>query len=150
MVGAVGIGIGFFIFEPWLDTRCGSGFGEAHPENGVELLKYEFREPLPSNIQLLSFECRGFQDLSLEAEFLLEKADGLRLLSGLEEVMRVDQHHELFEDHKKTRREHTDLAERVVSFRLPSFGALHVREVTLRWPLDGDGPWHVGFVGYQF
>jgi hypothetical protein len=137
------------VFSPIPFTPCGWGFGQTHHDKQAVMLRREFKEQLPPDLELQSFHCYdGFGDRSVEAEFMLQVGDGNRLLEALDNTLHEseDPERRIF---RKTRKAFSTPTEQVVTFELPGFGILHWRTVTLRWDHKGTQPWRIKFSGFE-
>ena len=131
-------------------TPCGSGFGQYHEGLQRTALKAEFKESLPDLFELISFECEGFVDLGVKAEFLLEKEEGDKLLSELDKTYEENQNHELFPDKDKKKQTRLELTNQITKYRLPGHGNLHAREITMIINQEAPSSYTIQFHGYQW
>jgi hypothetical protein len=90
---ALGVAFAFFLASLSLAiayaipfTPCGPGFGESHHKSRIAMFNYEFGGKVPENVEIIKFDCSGFQDFVLEAEFLIDNKNAEPLFRALDGV----------------------------------------------------------------
>ena len=131
-------------------TPCGFGFGGYHERLQRNALKAEFKESLPELFELVSFECDGFMDLGVKAEFMLNKRAGDKLQAELDSTFEQNQNHELFPDNKKKKQTRFELSNKITEYMLPGHGDLYAREITMIIDQEAPSSYTIQFYGYQW
>lgn len=126
-------------------TACGWGWGESHRQMQRTFLQAEFTERLPTPMELTEFECVGFQDLMVTAQFTVPGADGPRFLADLEKTYTEPQNAAMFPDAAKMKHLATYPDHKSMTYELPGVGILYGRKVEVTIPNDETTPWPVRF-----
>lgn len=129
---------------------CGWGWGAKHKRVQTRFLAAEFKEPLPQSLVLTKFECTGFQDLEVTADFEIRHADGLALVAALDRTYAEPQNSEYFKDSEKKRLETAYPDKRRFKYTLPANQTLYVLDLEVFVPSDISKPVTVKFEGYQY
>ena len=129
---------------------CQTGFGPVHRSNRIMVLNRLFLRPLPDDVEITRFECSGFQDIEIKADFALTPEAGRDFLAMLTEmhdgpmvniyVGQRDKRHDTVEG----------AGGREDRFVLPPSSFLHTMNVTVKQPIDPTSPWRMELVGGQF
>jgi hypothetical protein len=139
--GLIELAVNGFSFE----SPCDPGFGARHAAAKEKYLRRLFVEPLPQQIQLLSFECGGFQDKYVNATFRVAAPDARLILAGLNKRFDAVDNDRHVPDKDKKRSVLTYPDRKKTSFVLPAPRGFHFREVSVTVPRSDAGPATVEF-----
>lgn len=129
---------------------CGWGWGKKHKQVQTHFLKSEFKESLPSTLQINNFQCTGFQDLEVMANFEISHSDGFTLVSALERTYLEAQNNKYLPDNEKKRLQTTYPDKKRFMYTLPANGILHIRKLEVFIPEDVSKAVTVNFEGFQY
>ena len=118
-------------------SPCDPGFGARHAAAKEKTLRRLFVEPLPQKIQLVSFECGGFQDLYVNATFRVAAPDAKLILAALDASFNAVHNDRHVPDKRKERSPLTYPDRKKTSYLLPPPSGFHSREVSVTVP-DAD------------
>lgn len=150
----IALGLAFAFFVAWLlldlsysvpFTPCGPGFGERHHKSKIAMFNYEFGGKVPENVEIIKFDCSGFQDFELNAEFLIDNKNAEPLFRALDGVKK---HSSIESNSEKTEYSIDYLLNNQVAKSKES--VFDGADITITRPLDGNGKIHVYFNGYQY
>ena len=128
---------------------CGWGWLPVVQEGRIDFVRSEFRENLPPNLALDSFECLGSDGFQASVEFRISAHDGPGLMAELDRTFAEPQNRPFFSDDGKTRREARSADGLTTFYMLPSNGFLRVREIEIHAPVVEGAAWKVRFNGYE-
>lgn len=150
----IGFGIAFALFVAWLFldlayavpfTACGPGFGESHHKSRIAMFNYEFGGKVPENVEIIKFDCSGFQDFELKAEFLIDNKNAEPLFRALDGIKK---HSSIVSTSEKIEYSIDYLLNNQVAKSKES--VFHGADITITRPLDGSSKTHVYFNGFQY
>jgi hypothetical protein len=118
---------------------------ERHHKSKIAIFNYEFGGTVPENIEIIKFDCSGFQDFELKAEFLIDNKNAEPLFRALDGVKK---HSSIESNSEKTEYSIDYLLNNQVAKSNKSI--FHAVDITITRPLDGSSKTHVYFNGYQY
>ena len=131
-------------------TACDDVPGDKDQNAQIAFLTREFHEPLPASFQLSRFQCTGFQDLDVQADFQMSNAEGQSLVVNLDSTYLEPQNGKYLDDSNKEKLLTTFPDKKRYTYTLPGTGILYVRKLEVFIPDDATKLVSVKFEGFQY